>query len=226
VGLEQIEVDGDPPVRGVLHPAAGPDGLVLTHGAGGNKDAPLLLAVAEAFAGRGVSVLRCDLPYRQARPRGAPSPAGAARDRQGLATALDVLRSRAAGRLFLGGHSYGGRMASMLLAQDPGRAAGLLLQSYPLHPPGAPERLRVEHLPQLRAPTLFVHGATDPFATFDELERARAMIPGRTALLSIAGGHDLGWSTTRRDPQLPGRIVARFLELVAPAGATTRPGGA
>jgi uncharacterized protein len=226
LGLEQIEVDGDPPVRGVLHPAAGPDGLVLTHGAGGNKDAPLLLAVAEAFAGCGVSVLRCDLPYRQARPRGAPSPAGAARDRQGLTAALDVLRSRAAGRLFLGGHSYGGRMASMLLAQDPGRAAGLLLQSYPLHPPGAPERLRVEHFPQLRLPTLFVHGVTDPFGTFEELERARALIPGRTVLLSVPGGHDLGWSTTRRDRQLPERIVTTFLELVAPAGATTRPGGA
>jgi predicted alpha/beta-hydrolase family hydrolase len=120
VALEPIEVAGDPPVRGVLHPADGAGGLVLTHGAGGTKDVPLLVEVAEAFVARGVSVLRCDLPYRQARPHGPPSPAGAARDRAGLGAALAVLRERVTGRLFLGGHSYGGRMASMLLAEQPG----------------------------------------------------------------------------------------------------------
>ena len=146
--VEPIDVAGDPPVRGVLHAGAAPaaDGLVLTHGAGGNKDAPLLVAVAEAFAARGVTVLRCDLPYRQARPRGAPSPAGAARDREGLRAALTVLRTRVSGRLFLGGHSYGGRQASMLLAAEPTLASGLLLQSYPLHPPGRAGR------PSHRAP--------------------------------------------------------------------------
>src|SRR5262245_11414296 len=117
-----IVVDGDPPVRGLLHPAEASgetDGLVLTHGAGGNAEAPLLVAVAAAFATRGVAVLRCDLPYRQTRPRGAPSPGGAARDRDGLRAALRVLRERVGGRLYLGGHSYGGRQASMLLAVEP-----------------------------------------------------------------------------------------------------------
>jgi predicted alpha/beta-hydrolase family hydrolase len=213
VGLEHVEVAGDPPVRGVLHAAPGPDGLVLTHGAGGNKDAPLLVAVAEAFVARGVSVLRCDLPYRPARPRGAPSPAGAARDREGLRAALAVLRTKAAGRLFLGGHSYGGRQASMLLAEQPTLAHALLLQSYPLHPPGRPAALRTAHLPQLQVPTLFVHGITDPFATPAELESARALIPGRTHVLSIKAGHDLGWSKRRASSELPEQIASALLDL-------------
>jgi predicted alpha/beta-hydrolase family hydrolase len=214
VDLEPIEVAGDGPVRGVLHPASGSDGLVLTHGAGGHKDTPLLVAVAEAFAAHGVTVLRCDLPYRQVRPRGGPSPAGAARDREGLRAALAVLRARLTGRLFLGGHSYGGRQASMLLATEPALAGALLLQSYPLHPPGRPDNLRTDHLPDLRTPTLFVHGTTDPFGTLAELEKARMLIPERTALLAVPGGHDLGWSTRALDAALPDRIVAALLELV------------
>jgi len=218
VNVERIDLAGDPPVRGVLHRAAstGADGLVLTHGAGGNADAPLLVAVAEAFAARGVAVLRCDLPYRQARPRGGPSPAGAARDREGLRAALRALRERVSGRLFLGGHAYGGRQASMLLAAEPALASALLLQSYPLHPPGRPQNLRTAHLPDLRVPTLFVQGTTDPFGSLAELDTARALIPGRTALLNVSGGHDLGWSRKRGDATLPDRIVAAFLELAGP----------
>ena len=218
MSVERIEVAGDPPVRGVLHPPAsgGADGLVLTHGAGGNADAPLLVAVAAALAARGVAVLRCDLPYRQARPRGGPSPGGAARDRAGLRAALRVLRERISGRLFLGGHSYGGRQASMLLATEPALASALLLQSYPLHPPGRPENLRTAHLPDLRVPTLFVHGTTDTFGSPAELDKARALIPGRTALLQVNGGHDLGWSRKRGDAKLPERIAETFLELAGP----------
>ncbi len=215
MGLERVEVAGEPPVRGVLHPADGADGLVLTHGAGGNKDAPLLVAVANAFAARAVTVLRCDLPYRQVRARGAPSPGGAVRDRDGLRAALAVLRTRVTGRLFLGGHSYGGRQASMLLAEDPTLAAALLLQSYPLHPPGKPEILRAAHLPRLRTPTVFVHGNVDPFGTLDELDKARALISATTTLLTVTGGHDLGWSNRRRDTELPNRISATLLDLVA-----------
>ena len=213
--VEHIDFPGEPPVRGIFQPpaAGGADGLVLTHGAGGDMDAPLLVAVAEAFAARGVAVLRCNLPYRQGRPRGAPSPGGAPRDRQGLRAALGVLRQRVAGCLFLGGHSYGGRQASMLVAEDPTLASALLLQSYPLHPPGKPRDLRIAHLPKLQAPTLFVHGTTDPFGTMTELETARALIPARTTLLRVTGGHDLGWSKRRADKTLPERITAAFLDL-------------
>jgi len=219
VSVERIDVAGDPPVRGVLHLAGSTkgDGLVLTHGAGGNADAPLLVAVAGAFAERGVIVLLCDLPYRQARPRGGPSPGGAARDREGLRAALRVLRERVRDRLFLGGHSYGGRQASMLLAAEPALASALLLQSYPLHPPGRPQNLRTAHLPDLRLPTLFVHGTTDTFGSLAEVDRARALIPGRTALLPVSGGHDLGWSRKHGDATLPERIAEAFLALAGPS---------
>ena len=212
--LERIEVDADPPVRGVLHRGAGPHGLVLTHGAGGSRDAPLLVAVAEAFAAGGVTVLRCDLLYRQLRPRGTPSPAGAARDRESLRAALTLLRARVGGEILLGGHSYGGRQASMLLTAEPTLASVLLLQSYPLHPPGRPGDLRVAHLPALRVPTLFVHGTLDPFATPGELEAARALIPAETRVLSVKAGHDLGWGRRPSDPGLPERISVALLGLV------------
>ncbi len=219
MSVERIDVAGDPPVRGVLHLAGSTkgDGLVLTHGAGSNADAPLLVAVAGAFAERGVIVLRCDLPYRQARPRGGPSPGGAARDREGLRAALRVLRERVRDRLFLGGHSYGGRQASMLLAAEPALASALLLQSYPLHPPGRPQNLRTAHLPDLRLPTLFVHGTTDTFGSLAEVDKARALIPGRTALLPVSGGHDLGWSRKHGDATLPERIAEAFLALAGPS---------
>jgi hypothetical protein len=216
VALERVDVAGEPPVRGVLHPAAGPDGLVLTHGAGGTMDTPLLVAVAAAFAERGVSVLRCNLPYRQARPSGPPSPSGAERDRHGLRAAVGVLRARVPGRLFLGGHSYGGRMASILVAADPTLVSGLLLQSYPLHAPGKPKDLRTAHLSSIRVPTLFVHGTTDPFGTPEELAAARALISVRTRALQVNGGHDLGWARKRGDKQLPERIATQFLSLAEP----------
>ena len=221
MALERVEVAGDPPVRGVLHRASGAAGLVLTHGAAGNMDSPLLIAVAEAFATRGVSVLRCNLPYRQARAGGPPSPATAARDREGLRAALDVLRSRISGRAFLGGHSYGGRMASMLAASDASDASALLLQSYPLHPPGKPAHKRDAHFPNIHIPTLFIHGTTDPFTTPDELASARALIPARTEVLSLQAGHDLGWGRKPRDPNLPARIADTFMKL---ADAGEEPG--
>jgi uncharacterized protein len=183
-----------PGVHGFLHrpESANGDGLVLTHGAGGNCQAPLLAAAAEAFAAAGMTVLRCDLPFRQRRPKGPPSPAGAAADRAGLRAALDSLREGVSGRVFLGGQSYGGRQASMLLAEEPSLAAGLLLLSYPLHPPGKPERLRTEHFPGLRVPAVFVQGSADPFGSPDELRPHLALIPAPTQLIPVEGaGHDL-----------------------------------
>lgn len=184
---EAFSLDGDPPVRGFLHStSAGADGIVLTHGAGSDARAPLLQALASAFVAEGVTVLRCDLPFRQARASGPPSRAGAERDRRGLAAALAALRACGVQRSFLGGHSYGGRQASMLLAESPALARALLLLSYPLHPPATPRRLRTEHLPALRVPTLFVHGDRDPFGRPDEIDAARALIPAPTALLVMS----------------------------------------
>ena len=181
-------------VRGFLHrpEKAGGDGLVLTHGAGGDCRMPLLVAAAEAFASAGVTALRCDLRFRQRRPKGPPSPSGAAVDRAGLQQAVAAMRALVSGRVFLGGQSYGGRQASMLAGEEPDLVAGLLLFSYPLHPPGKPERLRTEHFPRLRVPVVFVSGTADPFGTPDELRTAIAAIPAPTRMIAIDGaGHDL-----------------------------------
>lgn len=181
-------------VRGFLHrPTDDPSaGLVLTHGAGGNCDSRLLVAAADAFSAAGLCVLRCDLPFRQKRPSGPPSPAGAAADRAGLRAAVEAMRGAVPGPVMLGGQSYGGRQATMLAAEQPGLVIGLLLFSYPLHPPGKPERLRTEHLPRLKVPCVFVQGTSDPFGSPDELRAAIAAIPAPTELIPIdRAGHDL-----------------------------------
>jgi predicted alpha/beta-hydrolase family hydrolase len=181
-------------VRGTLHRPDVPSGrgMVLTHGAGGNSDAPLLIAVATAFCAEGFQVLRCDLPFRQRRPKGPPSPSTAAADREGLRQAVAAIREIAPGRIVMGGQSYGGRQAPMLAAEAPGVVDALLLFSYPLHPPGKPERLRTEHLPRLHLPCVFVEGTSDPFGTIAEMRVAIALIPGATQLIPIEGaGHDL-----------------------------------
>lgn len=212
-------VPGRPGVRGVLHRPASParDGLVLTHGAGGDGSAKLLVALGIAFAEAGLSVLRCDLPYRQERPKGPPSRSGAARDREGLRQAVSELQRILPGRVYLGGQSYGGRQASLLLAEEAGLADGLLLLSYPLHPPGRAKELRTAHFPALRAPTVFAHGSQDPFGSLKELETARALIPGATTLVAIEGaGHGLGRGARVPEPapETIARIVDAFLSLV------------
>ncbi|MDQ6706701.1 MAG: alpha/beta hydrolase [Acidobacteriota bacterium] len=180
------------PVRGFLHRADGPDALVLTHGAGGNCEMPLLAAVADAFAAAGVSVLRCDLPFRQKRRNGPPPPSAASEDRAGLKCAAGLMRGMLPGLVFLGGQSYGGRQASMLAADEPELVQGLLLLSYPLHPPGKPDRLRTDHFPRLRIPALFIHGSRDPFGSAEEFREALQSIPGPAVLVEIQGaGHDL-----------------------------------
>lgn len=206
----------DPKVRGYLHTPATPnnDGLVLTHGAGSNAQAPLLIALAGTFCAAGFTVLRCDLPYRQSRSFGPPGPGDAARDRAGLKNALASMNKFSA-RLFLGGHSYGGRQSSMLAADEPSLVAALLLLSYPLHPPRKPEQQRTQHLPDLRTPALFVSGTRDPFGAIAEIEQALKMIPAKTRLLAIEGaGHDLGFKGKAKQEELPRRIFSEFTKFV------------
>ncbi len=180
-------------VRGYLHKAADPgDGLVLTHGAGGDCNAPLLVALADALQGRGVTVLRCDLPFRQQRRSGPPRPGDAAKDREGLKASVAALRALVGGRIALGGQSYGGRQASLLAAENQNLVEALLLLSYPLHPPGKPERKRTAHFPDLRTPAMFVHGSRDPFGSVEEMEAALKLIPAPHTLTVVEGaGHDL-----------------------------------
>ena len=218
----------DPAVRGWLHTPRAPNGdaLILTHGAGSDCTAPLLVALGETFAGHGYVVLRCDLPFRQVRRTGPPFPGNAERDRAGLRHAVAVLRKSVAGRIFLGGHSYGGRQATMFCAAEPELVkpelvkaapdkselvAGLLLLSYPLHPPRKPEQLRIQHLPSLRTPSLFVQGTRDPFGSVEEITNALQLIPAKTELMKVEGaGHDLGFKGKAKAVELPASILAKF----------------
>lgn len=197
-------------VRGFLHRAAAPgsDCLVLTHGAGANCNAPLLVSLANAFCAADVTVLRCDLPFRQERPQGPPR-ASAERDQRGLKAAVACMRRDAPGRIFLGGHSYGGRQASMLAAVEPGLVDGLLLLSYPLHPPKQREQLRTKHFPELQTPALFVSGTHDGFGSIEEIEAALQLIPARKELLAISGaGHEL--MSKRNREELPQQVIEAF----------------
>jgi predicted alpha/beta-hydrolase family hydrolase len=184
--------------------------MLLTHGAGSNRNAPLLVALAKAFAKHGIDVSRYDLPFRQARPHGPPRPSDAERDREGLREQVLKLRERDPEKVWLGGVSYGGRQASILVAETPGLVDRLLLLSYPLHAPGKPGQLRTAHFPNLQTPVLFVHGSRDPFGTLDEMKSAIPLIPAPVQLLEIEGvGHDLG----RDRETVAAKIAAAFTAL-------------
>jgi uncharacterized protein len=181
-------------VRGFLHEPGEASGknLVLTHGAGGNCTAPLLVAVAETFCAAGYRVLRCDMAFRQRRASGSPSPATSQQDRESLREAVGAMRKLGKGPVILGGLSYGGRQSTMVAAEDPSVAEFLLLLSYPLHPPGKPAQQRTAHFPSLRTPAVFVHGTKDPFGAVDEIRAALTLIPAKKEFMIVEGaGHDL-----------------------------------
>jgi predicted alpha/beta-hydrolase family hydrolase len=163
--------------------------MLLAPGAGATRASPALVAVEAAVAP--LPVVRMDFPYRKAGRR-APDKApvlvrSVVEEAEALAGSLGVGTER----LVLGGRSMGGRMCSMAVAEGL-PAAGLVLLAYPLHPPGRPEKLRVEHLPDLRVPCLFVSGTRDPFGRPDELEEATARIGGPVTHHWVeGGGHDL-----------------------------------
>jgi hypothetical protein len=147
------------------------------------------VAIEEALAP--LPVVRADFPYRREGRRAPDRPpkllACVVEEAEGLATSAKARPDR----IVLGGRSMGGRICSMAVA-DGLPAAGLVLISYPLHPPGRPDRLRIEHLPQLEVPCLFISGTRDAFGTPAELEHHTATIPGPVTHTWIDGkGHDL-----------------------------------
>lgn len=179
-------------------------GLLLTHGAGSDKDHASLVAIEHALAPW--PVRRMNFPYRnegRRPPDRAPKLLAAL---VGEAEAFAAEAHIAPRRLALGGRSMGGRMCSMAVA-DGLPAAALVLISYPLHPPGKPERLRTEHLGAIGVPCLFVSGTRDPFGTPAELEAATAAIPGPVTHHWVEGGrHGL----ERRDDEVA-QVVAEWL---------------
>lgn len=181
-------------IAGVAHePAGTPRGVVvLTHGAGGSRDSALLIALCEEWVRRGWLAVRYNLPYRRRRPKGPPSGSATA-DQAGIVEAITVARALAEGPLIAGGHSYGGRLTSMAVAEHPGLVTELTLFSYPLHPPGKPERVRTGHFGAITVPTVFTHGTSDPFGSIDEVRRAAGQLGGPVEIVEVTGArHDLG----------------------------------
>jgi predicted alpha/beta-hydrolase family hydrolase len=184
-------------IAGIAHEPTGKakGAVVLTHGAGGSRESPLLVKICDEWARRGWLAVRYNLPYRQRRPKGPPS-GSAAKDQAGVVEAIALAHTLTGGPVIAGGHSYGGRMTSMVIAEGAAAVDVLMLFSYPLHPPGKPERARTDHLPRINVPTVFTHGTADPFGTIDELRPAAALIPAPTEIVEVTGArHDLGSKT-------------------------------
>ncbi len=188
-------------IAGIAHePKGKPEGVVmLTHGAGGSRESPLLKKICDEWSERGWLAVRYNLPYRRRRPKGPPS-GSATSDQAGIVEAIALARSLTKGPVVAGGHSYGGRMTSMVIADAHDHAEAevdaLTLFSYPLHPPGKPERARTEHLPRIAVPTVFTHGTADPFGSIEELQAAAKLVGAATELVEITGArHDLGSKT-------------------------------
>lgn len=163
--------------------------VLLTHGAGGDRDGAGLVALGAGLADRGHLVVRTNLPYREA---GRALPPRADRVVEPFAAIAAAARDtlRPAADWLLGGRSYGGRVATMAVAdRTVPWAAGLVLYSYPLHPPGKPDRLRVDHWPGIEVPTLFLQGTHDPFCDLDLL-RGHLDRLGATATLHVIEGAD------------------------------------
>lgn len=199
-------------IAGVAHrPDGTPSGVVvLTHGAGGSRESTLLQRLSDEWARRGFLAVRYNLPYRRRRPKGPPS-GSAANDRAGIVEAITVCRKLADGPLIAGGHSYGGRQTSMVVAAHDVVVDVLTLFSYPVHPPGKPERARTEHLPEIAVPTVFTHGSSDPFGKIDEVRDAAALISAPTEIVEIFGArHDLG----SKKVDVPALAVDAALRLV------------
>ncbi len=165
-------------------------GVFLTPGSGGLADHRTLIDLDEALGARGVAVRRYDFEYRRA---GKKSPGRADRLIGELAAAVHDFADElgvATDQIVAGGRSMGGRVASMAAAEGLD-LAGLVLLSYPLHPPGKPDKLRVDHWPELTAPCLFVSGDNDQFGRPEEFDAHLGSLAGPATTLWLDGGaHD------------------------------------
>ena len=195
------------------YPAEGAFGrtlFVFAHGAGAGERHPFMTAYARDLSRQGIDVVTFNFPYMDAGrkvPDRAPTLESCFRDVIAHARASLAPEGH---RLFIGGKSMGGRMATHLAADGVEGLAGVIALGYPLHPPGKPEQLRVAHLPRVHVPVLIVQGERDAFGTPSELEPHAAQIPARTTVHVIEGGdHSLGVRGTA-----PDRVRARVVDVI------------
>ncbi len=186
-------------------PARGAAGLILTPGASARRDQSGLVAIDDAVTAGGRAVERIEFPGQASAKRRTDPPAVCIETVRNATVALATQLGVKTTRIAIGGRSFGGRMCSMAAAEGLDVAA-LVLVSYPLHPPGKPERLRTEHFSLLHVPCLFVSGRKDAFATPAELEHEVAAIPGRVTVSFVDGDHSL-----RRSEAEVAAIVAAWL---------------
>ena len=160
--------------------------LLLGHGAGAGQNSEFMVRFADGLAARGLEIWTFNFLYSEL---GRPAPDRADRLEACYRAAIAAVRKRPeTGRLFIGGKSMGGRIASQVAAGGVEGIAGLVFLGYPLHPPGQPEWLRAEHLPLIRKPMLFVQGERDPFGTPAELQPILKKLKPTPSLYAIAGG--------------------------------------
>jgi len=215
-----IDVDGAR-TTGLVYAAGAAGGagatLVLAHGAGAPQTHPWMVSAAREVAARGIDVVTFNFLYAEAKRR--------APDRNDVLeatwrAALQAVRDRggaATRRLFIGGKSMGGRIATQVAAAASGGAgpvSGLVLLGYPLHPPGKPAQLRASHLPRVPAPMLFVQGSRDAFGTPEELEPVlQGLAPGSRLFVVEGGDHSL--SSGRRGGASLDQVLARVADEIA-----------
>jgi predicted alpha/beta-hydrolase family hydrolase len=194
-----VEIDA------VMHEGAHPSATVIVaHGAGTRLDHPFLVGFATAVAAAGMRAVRFNFPYAQAGRR-MPGPAAHA------VAAWQAVVERCGGGVpvHAAGRSYGGRMASMAAAEGRLRPRTLVYLGYPLHPPGRPDKLRVEHLPEITAPQLFISGTRDPFVDpHHQLEDAVAACRRADLHWVEHGGHGFEVAGARRPADEIGAGIA------------------
>lgn len=207
---------GDDAVSAVYaRPASPVATLVVAHGAGSGMDHPFLAGFTRALNEESVATLRFNFPYREAGKKFPDKPPAAI---AAWRAAMEEAATRSAGEpVWAAGKSFGGRMASMAVAEGMA-AAGLVYLGYPLHPPGKPDRLRDEHLYGLTLPMLFLQGTRDPFATPELLEAVVARIgPSATLEWREGGSHTFDVAGRKRPPEEVGAslagAVAAFLKV-------------
>jgi predicted alpha/beta-hydrolase family hydrolase len=205
---ERLSVDtGKGTVSAVFSsPKKGAPVLVIAHGAGAGMDHPFLVGFAGGMSEQGVATMRFNFPYMEAgrRSPGAPAVALAA-----WRAAFETATGRASGaKVAAGGKSYGGRMASVAVAEGM-PAAGLVFLGYPLHAPGTPDNVRDEHLYEIRVPMLFLHGTGDPFARDDLLRAVVKKLGKRATLHQVEGGdHSFNVRGVKASPRDVGASLA------------------